>query len=101
MLAISATSEIAATLFGDYVNYIIHGRLAEVYDARETIYVESISAAVNDGLITPQQDICPWVFTPRISDIMRLAEVFKAKKFNVLMMWSFDNPNWRDYVTEE
>lgn len=101
LLAISATSEIAATLFGDYVNYIIHGRLAEVYDARETIYVESISAAVNEGLITPQQDICPWVFTPRISDIMRLAEVFKAKHFNVLMMWSFDNPSWRSYVTEE
>ena len=45
--------------------------------------------------------MCPWVFTPRISDIMRLKEVFKAKGFNVLMMWSFENPDWRSYVTEE
>lgn len=101
MLAISATPETAAPLFGDYVNYIINGRLAEIYDAKETIYIESISAAVKEGLITPQQDMCPWVFTPRISDIMRLAEVFKSSGFNVLMMWSFDNPNWRSYVTEQ
>lgn len=101
LLAISATPEAAAPLFGDYVNYIINGRLAEIYDAKETIYIESISAAVKEGLITPQQDMCPWVFTPRISDIMRLAEVFKGSGFNVLMMWSFDNPNWRSYVTEQ
>ena len=101
LLAVSATPEIAATLFGDYVNYIIKGRLAEVYDARQTIYVESIAAAVNEGLITPNNNMCPWIFTPRISDIMRLREVMKARGFNVLTMWSFDNPEWRSYVTEE
>lgn len=101
LLAISATPETAAPLFGDYVNYIIHGRLAEIYDARETIYVESIAAAVNEGLITPQLDMCPWVFTPRVSSILQLATVFKAKGFNVLMMWSYENPDWRKFVSDQ
>ena len=101
LLAISATPEIAAPLFSDHVNYILNGRLVELFDARETIYVESVSAALAEGLLTPNTDICPWVFTPRVHDILRLSEMFKAKGFNVLMLWSWENPDWREYVTPQ
>ena len=89
----------AAPLFSDHVNYILNGRLVELFDARETIYVESVSAALAEGLLTPNTEICPWVFTPRISDILRLAEMFKTHGFNVLTLWSWDNADWREYVT--
>ena len=101
LLAISATPEMAAPLFSDHVNYILNGRLVELFDARETIYVESVSAALADGLLMPNNEICPWVFTPRVSDILRLTEAFKAKGFNVLKVWSWDNPDWRAYVTPQ
>ena len=101
LLAISATPEVAAPIFGDCINYILSGRLHEIYDARETIYVESIASAVLNGTIVPNNNMCPWVFTPRIADILRLAELFKSRGFNVLMLWSFDNTNWRGYVTPE
>ena len=101
LLAISATPEVAAPIFGDCVNYILNGRLYEIYDARDTIYIESIAAAVLNGTITPDDNLCPWVFTPRISDILRLSELFKSHGFNVLMLWSYENPDWRAYVTPE
>lgn len=101
LLAISATPETAAPLFGDYVNYILNGRLNELYDARETIYIESISEAVSNGLITPDKNMCPWIYTPRVTDILRLAELFKARNFNVLTFWSLENPDWRQCVTDE
>lgn len=101
LLAISATPEMAAPLFSDHVNYVLNGRLAELFDARETIYVESVSAALADGLVTPNDEICPWVFTPRVSDILRLAAAFKAKGFKVLTIWSWENPDWRAYVTPD
>ena len=101
LLAISATPEAAAPLFGQYVNYILYGKLQEIYDAKQVIYIESIAAAVNEGLITPNKNMCPWVFTQRITNIMRLAEVFRAKGFHVLTFWALDNPDWRAYVTPE
>ena len=101
LLAISATPETAAPLFGDYVNYILNGRLNELYDARETIYIESISEAVSSGLITPDKNMCPWIYTPRVTDILRLAELFKARNFKVLTFWSLENPDWRQCVTDE
>ena len=101
LIAISATPEVAAPLFSDHINYILNGRLCEIFDARETIYVESVSAALADGLLVPNAEICPWVFTPRIGDVLRLAEMFKAKGFNVLTYWSWENPDWKNYVTDE
>ena len=101
LLAISATPEAAAPIFGDCVNYILHGKLQEIYDARETIYIESIAAAAQSGMITPDKNMCPWIYTSRITDVMRLAELFKGCGFNVLTLWSYDNPAWRDYVTQE
>lgn len=101
LLAISATPEAAAPLFSDYVNYILKGKLQEIYDAKNTFYIESIAAYVSSGVITPQSNICPWVFTNRITDILRMKELFQSVGFNVFVFWSFDNPDWKHLVTDE
>lgn len=101
LIAISATPESAAFIFGDSVNYILNGRLNEIFDARVTIYIENIASAVLNGMITPNKDMCPWVFTPKVSDVLRLAELFTAHGFHVLTLWSYENPDWRGYVTDE
>ena len=102
LLAMSATPELAAVLFGDYVNYIVRGKIEEIYDARETIFIESVAAALADGIICPNKHMCPWVYTERVTDILALAEMFRSRGFTVLMLWSFDNnPTWRQYVTAE
>jgi len=74
LIAMSATPEIAASLFGDYINYIMRGKIDEIYDAKETVFIESVSAALNDGLICPDKNMCPWIYTERVTDIMRLQE---------------------------
>lgn len=101
LLAISATPETAAPLFGMYVNYILHGKLCEIFDAKNTYYIESIAAYVSSGAIKPQSNICPWVFTNRISDMLRLKELFASVGFNVFLYWSYDNPDWKHLVTDE
>lgn len=102
LLAMSATPEIAAALFGDYVNYIMRGKIDEIYDARETIFIQSVAAAVAEKLICPSKHMCPWIYTERVTDIFVLAELMTANGFNVLMLWSFDNnTNWRGFVTQE
>lgn len=101
LVAMSATPELAAPLFGKYVNYIIYGELDEYYDAKHVIYIESVAAALRAGIITPQKNMCPWVFTSRITDIIRFLELFRAMGFNPLPIWSYDNPKWRLYVTDK
>lgn len=102
LIAMSATPEIAASLFGDYINYIMRGKIDEIYDAKETVFIESVSAALNDGLICPNKNMCPWIYTERVTDIMRLQEQFTAKGFHVLTLWSFENnPDWRGCVTDK
>lgn len=101
LVAMSATPELAAPLFGDYVNYIIKGEINEIYDAQRTIYIESVAAALREGIITPKENMCPWVFTERIGDIMRLAELFRAQGFNPLLMWSYGNEKWKINVTDK
>lgn len=102
LLAVSATPESAAVLFSGYVNYILNGRLDEIFDAKNTVYVENVAKYIASDIVTPQTNICPWIFTPHINDILRLAELCKSKGFKVLTVWSFDNnSDWRAYVTEE
>lgn len=101
LIAISATPEIAAQLFSDRVNYVLNGRLEEIYDARFTYYINSIAEYFKQGIVTPRDDMCPWIYTPRVRDILRLAEICRSYGFKVLTLWSADNPDWRDKMTEE
>jgi hypothetical protein len=101
LVAMSATPELAAPLFGNYVNYIIKGELKEIYDAKLTIYIESVAAALRLGIITPKENMCPWVYTERIGDILRLAELFRMQGFNPLLIWSYENEKWKVNVTDK
>lgn len=101
LIAISATPEIAAQLFSDRVNYILNGRLEEIFDARFTYYINNIAEYFKQEIVTPRDDMCPWIYTPRISDIQRLAEICRAKGFSVLTLWSDANRNWSYLMTDE
>lgn len=101
LIAISATPEIAAQLFSDRVNYILEGRLEEIFDAKFTYYINSIAEYFKQDIVVPRDDMCPWIYTPRVGDIMRLAEICRNKGFNVLTMWSDANYNWCQYMTDE
>ena len=101
LIAISATPEIAAQLFSDRVNYILEGQLTEIFDARFTYYINSIAEYFKQDIVTPRDDMCPWIYTPRISDIQRLAEICRAKGFNVLTLWSDANRNWGHLMTDK
>lgn len=101
LIAISATPEIAAQLFSDKVNYILNGRLEEIFDARFTYYINNIAEYFKQEIVTPRADMCPWIYTPRISDIQRLAEICRTKGFSVLTLWSDANRNWSYLMTDE
>lgn len=101
LIAISATPELAAQLFSDKVNYILNGRLEEIFDAKFTYYINNIAEYFKNEIVTPREDMCPWIYTPRVTDIMRLAEICRNKGFNVLTMWSDNNRNWGYLMTEE
>lgn len=101
LIAVSATPEIAAQLFSDRINYILNGRLEEIFDARFTYYINNIAEYFKQEIVTPRDDMCPWIYTPRISDIQRLAEICRAKGFSVLTLWSDANRNWSYLMTDE
>ena len=101
LIAISATPEIAAQLFSDRVNYILEGRLEEIFDARFTYYINSIAEYFKNQVVTPREDMCPWIYTPRITDVLRLAEICRNAGFTVLTLWSDANRNWSEYMTPE
>ena len=101
LIAVSATPEIAAQLFSDRINYILNGRLEEIFDARFTYYINNIAEYFKQEIVTPRADMCPWIYTPRISDIQRLAEICRGKGFSVLTLWSDANRNWSYLMTDE
>lgn len=101
LIAISATPEIAAQLFSDRVNYILEGRLEEIFDARFTYYINNIAEYFKKQIVTPREDMCPWIYTPRITDVLRLGEICRNAGFNVLTLWSDANRNWSEYMTPE
>lgn len=101
LIAISATPEIAAQLFSDRVNYILEGRLEEIFDARFTYYINNIAEYFKNGMVQPREDMCPWIYTPRVTDILRLAEVCRNAGFRVLTLWSDANRNWSEFMTDE
>lgn len=101
LIAISATPEIAAQLFSDRVNYILEGRLEEIFDARFTYYINNIAEYFKNQVVTPREDMCPWIYTPRITDVLRLAEICRNAGFTVLTLWSDANRNWSEYMTPE
>lgn len=101
LLAISATPELAANLFADYLNYIIQGKIENVFDAQQTLYIESVANALQSGLVKPGEGHKFWCYTKYINSILRIETLAREAGFNVLSLWSRDNPNYKQLWTEE
>lgn len=101
LLAISATPELAGNLFADYLNYIIQGKIENVFDAQQTLYIESVANALQSGLVKPGEGHKFWCYTKYINSILRIETLAREAGFNVLSLWSRDNPNYKQLWTEE
>lgn len=97
LLAISATPELAGNLFADYLNYIIQGKIENVFDAQQTLYIESVANALQSGLVEGHKF---WCYTKYINSILRIETLAREAGFNVLSLWSRDNPQlWTEEKT--
>ena len=101
LLAISATPELAGNLFADYINYILKGKIEEVYDAKKTLYIESVATALKDRVIVADREHKFWCYTKYINDILRIETLARQCGFNVLSLWAQDNPKYKELWTSE
>ena len=101
LLAISATPELAGNLFADYINYILKGKIEEVYDAKKTLYIESVATALKDRIIVADGEHKFWCYTKYINDILRIETLARQCGFNVLSLWAQDNPKYKELWTSE
>lgn len=101
LLAISATPELAGNLFADYINYILKGKIEEVYDAKKTLYIESVATALKDRVIVADGEHKFWCYTKYINDILRIETLARQCGFNVLSLWAQDNPKYKELWTPE
>lgn len=101
LLAVSATPELAANLFADYLNYILKGKIEEVYDAKKTLYIESIASALKNKEIIADGEHKFWCYTKYINDILRIETLARQCGFNVLSLWSRDNPKYKELWTKD
>ena len=101
LLAISATPELAGNLFADYINYILKGKIEEVYDAKKTLYIESVATALKDRVIVADGEHKFWCYTKYINDILRIETLARQCGFNVLSLWAQDNPKYKELWTSE
>lgn len=99
LLAISATPELAANLFEDYLNFIVKGKLQEVYAAQETVVIESVGAALRDGTIKPGRKF--WCYAQRIADELYIEKLAREAGFKTVSLWSSANVSWKDQYTPE
>ncbi len=101
LLAVSATPELAANLFADYLNYILKGKIEEVYDAKKTLYIESVASALKNKEIIADGEHKFWCYTKYINDILRIETLARQCGFNVLSLWSRDNPKYKELWTRD
>lgn len=101
LLAISATPELAANLFADYLNYILKGKIEEVYDAKKTLYIESVANTLKNREIVADGEHKFWCYTKYINDILRIEILARQCGFNVLSLWSRDNPKYKELWTPD
>lgn len=101
LIAMSATPEFAAAYFSEYLNYILTGKLENYYDAKQTLYIDNIIEAIKSGIIKPEPNKRFWCYTKYINEALRVEVVAKSATFNVISLWSKDNPDHRQEYTEE
>lgn len=99
LIAISASPEEAALYFRDYINYILKGKLEEKYAAEETIYINNVIQALEDGTLMRGRKY--WCYTTYIHNAWQIETVAKRIGFRPIVLWSEKNISWKDYYTEE
>lgn len=100
LLAVSATPDLAASIFTNYINDIFEGKIENAYAAQQTLYIESVIAALKNGLIKP--GVCKfWCYTQYIRDILRIEEIAKQQGFKTIALWNRDNTKYKKLWNEE
>lgn len=101
LLAVSATPEIAASYFEQYINYIIAGRLECKYDAKDIFFVDNVKAALRDGTFKPNVGRRYWCYTKYVTEGREIEAVARDLGFQTIMLWSNNNDKHRADFTEE
>lgn len=101
LIAMSATPEFAAAYFSEYLNYILTGKLENYYDAQQTLYIDGVIEAIKNGIIKPEPNKRFWCYTKYINEALRVEAMAKSATFNVISLWSKENPDHRHEYTEE
>lgn len=101
LIAVSATPELAAGYFGDYLNYILTGKLECINDAKATIFIQDVIQCLKDGTFKPVDGRRYWCYTKYVHEALAIEAEARACNFHVISFWSDNNNNYRHLYTEE
>lgn len=101
LIAISASPEIAALYFQDCLNYIHTGRLEYFYEAKTTFFIDSVKDALYDGNFPHENGRRYWCYTKYISEGREIEIAAANAGFNVILLWSETNSDYRSLYTDE
>lgn len=99
LIAVSATPEVAAVIFQDYLNQITFGGEQIQYQAKETIWYRDLMEAFDNGTIHPEKGRIYWCFVPYIWQEHIVSNKGKDVHFNTLVLWSSSNVSHRNEWT--
>ena len=71
------------------------------YDAKRTLYIDSIESALKNKEIVADGKHKFWCYTKYINDILRIETLARECGFNVLSLWSRENPKYKELWTDE
>ena len=96
LIAISATPEIAAVLFQDYLNRIIFGGEQIKYEAKETIWFKQLLEMIRNGELLPEPGRVCWCYVTYIWQEQLVYKETTKVGWNSLMLWSESNEQHKD-----
>lgn len=101
LIAISASPEIAALYFQDYLSYIYTGKLEYVNDAKTIFFIDNIKTALYNGELPHEEGRRYWCFTKYISEGREIEAAARDAGFSVILLWSETNSDYRSLYTDE
>lgn len=101
LIAVTATPELAANYFKNYVNYILTGQIESRYDAIDVIEIDDVIKCLQRGDLQPIENGKIWCYTKYVTDALRIEQAAKYANFKTICVWAEKNPNHRAKYTEE
>ena len=101
LIAISASPELAANYFQEYLHYIITGRIEYTYDAKTTLFIDGVKDALYAGGFPKEEGRRYWCYTKFITEGREIEFAASAAGFNVILLWSENNGTYRSLYTDE